>query len=600
MTQDKGELQIKDIGTVQYSKITMALRSIEVAYLRKVELGESEVLLFSQPETGYLPLPSSCPFSIPLTSDTPQSIQTPHSCIKHTLTATIHPMDPDQELVSKSLVVHTKRYSSHLHSIPVAPRTFTSGDPTRIEVQVPREHFRAGEPIPLYITIPPPSRELVAQQGLRLRNVRAELVRSVKVHGDDEDEEDAELEVDDQTQDLHLLSAAESSTAGEDLPQPSKSKAPPSPVVFAASYQGVIARSGASCRFHSSRPVQLRFVLHQPSPSGSPYEHPLSLSDPGFGYSETDADCASITQLTLLHSVTFRVNIHVSFVNVANRTERISVITIPVTILPPAAPLPEAEPSLDTAYQKKHDRPPVKTNREDDSDGTIPHYVGGEAGPSMVSAGAPPPFEEREAPPPFSTSASTSNHLPTFLEAENEIILPEHSLHDTDYQPLPSPPIFGEGLVFGFLSSQQFDGHSEDPGPFATPPPTVEMATRDPDLTSLADIEEPHAIEVLGLVLEQHDDSGGQEQPPPPPPALDDPSDPPPSIDSEFRSPEGPRRSPTPSLHMPYHLVELPPPPPTPGDAVVQPPVVDGHAPPPYLIPHVDVEHAPRPPPYVD
>jgi len=289
----------------------------------------------------------------------------------------------------------------------------------------------------------------------------------------------------------------------------------------------------------------------------------------------------------------------------STRTERISHVSIPVTILPPSAPLPEVAQSLDEAYQKKHDRPPARTVREEEVDLDVPHYSEGEAGPSF--AGAPPPFDDRDAPPPFSSSAaeaSTSTHLPTFLESESEIIIPETD-PDELYHSFPqSPAIFGEGLEFGFSSAEQFDGHSEDIQRSSTPPPTMEMATHDTDLTVLTDIRQTDRVieEALGLVLDHGQNVVIAEDHPPPPPAMDDPSDPPPSIDSEFRSPAQIRRGspqhPSPMLVASYHPIE--PPPHTLSSNNIQP--SHGHAPPPYLIPdpHNEQEHVTRPPPYVD
>ena len=53
-------------------------------------------------------------------------------------------------------------------------------------------------------------------------------------------------------------------------------------------------------------------------------------------------------------------------------------------MLPPPAPLPEVEQSIDEAYQKKHDRPPARTVREDEHD-SAPRYFEGEAGPSALT-----------------------------------------------------------------------------------------------------------------------------------------------------------------------------------------------------------------------
>ncbi|KAF7306743.1 ARID domain-containing protein [Mycena indigotica] len=529
----EGEIQIKG------AESTLSLRSLETAYDRQIELGFAQVVLYTSVDDS--PLPSSLLFAIPLMEDAPQSLRTPHSSITHTLTATLDPLDASLSPISEALVVHTKRYTSHSHSLDPSPETHTLTEPTRVQVQVPRTTFIAGEIVPLYVTIPPPPRALVVDQGLRLRNVRIELLRIVQVTGNDEYEAD---------------SSGPSTATTPPAQSSSSSKAPASPV---SSYQTVIARSGASCRFHSSRPVKLRFLLHQPAPSESPLDAHSSLPTE-FGLMESDAECASITQLTLLHSVTFQLNIHTSFVDMSSHTERVSTISIPVIILAPPAPLPEVAPSMDAAYSKKHDRPPARTVRYEDSDHSAPRYSLGEAGPSA----APPPFEERDAPPPFFPSAaeaSSSSRLPTFLESENEFIMPPSDNHST--LPPTDPTVVGEGTQFGFSAGEQFDGHSEDMQRSSTPPPTMEMAS---------------------TVHESEQATGEANDLPPPPPALDDPSDPPPSIDSEFRSPD----------HPPSPPSEPPPSSPVPQAAELRP--ADVHAPPPYLIPE---QHA-TPPPYVD
>jgi hypothetical protein len=167
--------------------------------------------------------------------------------------------------------------------------------------------------------------------------------------------------------------------------------------------------------------------------------------------------------------------------------------------------------------------------------------------------------------------------------------------------------ISGEGTLFGFPSSQQFDGHSEDIQQSSTPPPTLEMASGDTDLTALADRPNHVSMEAINLVLEQHDEDPRVDEQPPPPPAMDDPSDPPPSIDSDFRSPvqTSPSRA-SPPLHAAaYHQ---------PDTAIgmhISTPVLaseetrssHGHAPPPYLTNihrENESDQVTRPPPYVD
>lgn len=556
--------------------------------------------------------PTTIPFAIPLLPDTPQSIRTPHSILANTLTATLHPVDNTQLTVGKSLTVHTRRYSSHTQTLPSSPEALSLEDPTRVEVELPRNTFTSGEAIPLYVTVPPPFRETVVDRGLRLRNVRAELVRVVKVKREyyEENENDADSDNDVGGDDYDPVQGSSGFLEPQDgyyqgSNAASSSKMPLSPLFLGSSYRVVIARSGASCRFHSSRPIQLRFVLH---PNSSP-----SPSDSRTEITRMDSDIESplITQSTLLHSVSFHIKIHVSFVDTTNQSEKISTMVVPVTILPTPAPLPEVSPALDDAYQKKHDRPPTRTNREEEYDTSIPHYSEGEAGPSMLPAGAPPPFEERDAPPPFFVSAleaSSSSRLPTFLESESEIFLPDSNDLMDDVPTLCEIP--GEGTIFGFSSEEQFDGHSEDMQRGSTPPPTLEEASRDTDLTLLTDQPAHVAIETLSIALDREENGHVTEQPPPPPPAMDDPSDPPPSIDSDFRSPivvqqTTPSRA-SPPLLVPYHQGDSPlrVQTATPTLPLQEPQSSHAHAPPPYLIPAIQREsendQVMRPPPYVD
>ncbi|KAG6901909.1 hypothetical protein C0995_006747 [Termitomyces sp. Mi166 len=610
----EGELQIKTTGPDRWAKVyppmtrTISLQTIERAGEHEIELATSESVLYTRTFDTVTPLPTSFPFAIPLQTDAPQSIRTLNSSLSYSLTATLHPLDPMFSPHSKTLIVHTRRYISHSHVVPVHPETYILDDPTRVEVQVPRITFVAGETIPVYVTVPPPAKELVLDQGLRLRNVRVELVRMVKVRKGDA----LTNELADEVTPSGLQESFEpqmdgpSMTPEERLSQTSSSKAPLSLMLSSDSHSTTIARSGASCRFHSSRPVKLRFLLNHPLSTGSPSSslNDLPSTDYGGQY-DSDEECPSITQVTILHSITFCLFTYVSLVDITTRRERISTLSIPLTILAPPAPLPQVSSEFDAAYSKKHDRPPLRTVRHDDGDHSIPRYSEGEAGPSILPNSAPPPFEERDAPPPFSSDdngGSSSSRLPTFLESEEEIIIPNEQLLD---RPPSSPTIIGEGFEFGFLPSDQFDGHAEPVQRSVTPPPTLEMATRDTDLTDLADMgQEPQmAMEALGLALDRHEESVAGERPPPPP-ALDDPSDPPPTIDSDFRSPDIPGQTPpshpvsnqlltfTDELRAPVSLPER------------EPIQIHGYAPPPYLVPVVgnpnEHENVTRPPPYMD
>ncbi|KAI0757116.1 hypothetical protein C8Q80DRAFT_1091932 [Daedaleopsis nitida] len=644
----EGELQIKSAeADFRWRKVSVVLRSVEQAHGREIELANSEVVLVATPD----PSPqqrSSFPFSIPLPSDTPQCLHTSRSSLAHTLSASVWPIEDNAPPLRRSFLVHTRRYTSHTHDLHPTPETWTIVAPSKIEVQLPRTTYKAGEPVPIYFTVPTPSPDLVVEQGLRLRNLRAELLRITHVKGsqtdvteelNDSDFEDFTSDSDDEGQ--------PTSPSQKTQPVPSTSRQAPEFVARrgARGERKVIALSGASCRLHPSRPLQIRLVLHQPS---NPQPHPphQQISSEDFFSVDTDVDCGSITQSTLLHSVSFRLLIRATFMNMSTHTERVSTLTIPLLILPQSAPLPEVEPSVDAAYMKKHDRPPTRTVRQEDTD--VPQY---EAGPSGAP-GAPPPFEEREAPPPFwsteaeaSTSsrpptfieseASTSrlptfieseastSRLPTFLESEREIYVPP--TEDPSIASIPAPGtdvVFeGEGTLFGFRAAEQFDGYADVlPQRQFTPPPTLEMATHDADVTGLAnmDLAEPAAMEALGLALEQQSLSlnaiGGEGSSagvgvgvnvddhlmlPPPPPPMDDPSDPPPSIDSaEFRAPGAAHDSP-PRAQSPPRGAIPPPPPHDEGES-------HGHAPPPYRVPDLEHEHEDHergvvhPPPYMD
>ncbi|TFK57340.1 hypothetical protein OE88DRAFT_1671250 [Heliocybe sulcata] len=596
----EGELQMKGVRAGRWEKVTMSLSSKETAFDNTIELGTTEITLLDSSIVPDSQWPSSIAFAVPLTPDAPQCIHTPYSALSYTITATLHSATSSQPNISKSLTVHTRRYTPHTLNLDLAPRTVKKNFPTPIEVQVPRTRYKAGEPIPLYVTVPPPTRELVVDLGVRLRNVKAELVRIVKVlRPGYEDLPDATDEEDVEHADGEPVASTSTSTdKSAQAAATTSDRATTSSSYRGFTHKTVIAKSGAPCRFHSTRPIRLRLVLH-PAYTGSPSQ-PSAEPD-------TDSACASITQSTLLHSVSFRLRTQVAFVDMSTHIERVSTMTVPITLLPPSAPLPEVDDDISEQYHKKHDQPPARTVRLDDAEERVPGYEVGVAGPSGLSAGAPPPFEEREAPPPFfptEAEASTSSRLPTFLESESDLFV---APMEDPLLPPPIPEIFpGEGTLFGFSISEQFDGHAEDMRRTHSPPPTMEEARRDPDVTGLTVLEEPErAIEALEYALEQHEEASRGEHPPPPPPPLDDPSDPPPSIDSDFRSPviqtqDGPHsRSTVPTYeHPPPGLGNTAAPPANSTDA----PTTDEHAPPPYLVPEsvAGNEHTSGPPPYID
>ncbi|GJE86011.1 hypothetical protein PsYK624_020910 [Phanerochaete sordida] len=586
----EGEVLVKGATHGSWKKVTVALRSVERSAGVEVDLSSQEMVLYSSEGGGTTAPSPSYLFSLPLPPDTPQCIHSPQSALEHSLTATLHPSDSTNSPISSTILVHVRRYASHPDVLQVMPETQKITDPTPVEVQVPRTTFRAREPVPLYISIPPPRRELILDEGLRLRNVRAELVRVVKLHPKDIPELPQQEQPHASTSAPDLKSSDTSTSYALDMRQ------------FIGTPGGgeVIALSGTSCRVHPTRTLQVRLVL-QPREHDSPFiSHEISGDGPGPAdvAHDSSTSCASISQSTVLHDISFSIVVHATFMNMRSHTERVSTITIPIVVIPPAAPLPEVEESLATEYHKKHDRPPTRTVRQEESD--VPLYSEGEPGPSYSAA--PPPFEERDAPPPFfSESVASGSRLPTFLESETEIYVPAEQDPTMSPPPPPSELVFnGEGVLFGFSPSEQFDGYAE-PERAGTPPPSMEMARSDPDVTNLALLDERSALNALELALEHHHDSSGENAVlPPPPPPMDDPSDPPPSIDSAFRSPsvhpgQPPLVHPTVAVMQSSAGVNDPP---SPG-------VSHEHAPPPYGVPDghasdTDQENVARPPPYVD
>ncbi|KAI6031887.1 hypothetical protein BKA83DRAFT_4206868 [Pisolithus microcarpus] len=538
----EGEVHLKGAQPGLWKKVTVTLRTTESACGQQIELGSSEVDLLSQMPVSEI-IPTSLPFAIPLMPDVPQCIHTPQSALTHVLTAALHPVDHAVPIVSKDVVLQT------------LPETHVLTEPVRVEVEIPRSTFVVGEPIPVYITVPPPDWERVVDGSLRLRNVKAELVRIVEMNsGESSHETSIPADLDSTDEVIRCLQdpsdGPSSKTSNASLPAPPLS-------------ESAASRHTTSCRFHNTKPVRLRLILYQPLPPSSPSEQTPPFLPSGYGCSESDFLCISITQATLLHNVSCQSLISITGPNGS------SMLSIPIVIIPSPAPLPEVEEWVDVAYQKKHDRPPVRTVRQEDSDLSVPILQ---------------PFEDRDIPPPpfFASVPSTSTHLPTFQESENEVFIAtdreEHFAHA-----LEPRTIIGEGVLFGFSASQQYDGHSD-----AIP----REAVQDPDVTSLVDMVQP--LRVLGLILEQPDDSAGN---------RDDPSDPPPSIDSEFRSPTthgtiqvhsstSIARHPFSQLHG--HDGSL-----SQSQDLLHQTSPDTHAPPPYLTAN-EHEQAAIPPPYMD
>ena len=472
-------------------------------------------------------------------------------------------------------------------AIPITPTSTSKDYPTRIEVQIPRTTYHVSDVIPVYVTVPVPTARTVVDEGLRLRSVRAELVRLVQVLGP--------------VQEVGTPPSVQSTNGApnhQDLPPPFAlvapfSTAPVGPVANCPSnsstsiHWSTFTRSGAAARFHSSRPVRIRLLLHAAAVPSSP------LLDS----SNEHGDCP-ISQHTVLHGVTFALEVYASFLShsppPADRpstsistshgqtTELTTTLRVPLTILPPRMPwrsteqeiISTNEADLEAHYRKKFDKPPERTVRASDEN-VIAGSSGGAGGSAAIP---PPPFEE--APPPFveghAGNGPTEGALPpTFLEsqratvalgavvpgyAEAEEPAPLANSVDVAAAVLGDPDTLlaaeGEGVTFGFRPEEQFDGLESDAAGgirSTSPPPPIERSAEDADVTAFAELaqgERAALVEALivaeGMGMGREATVGGlttiamvENDPAPPFDFPDDPADPPPGIDAAFSTTAG-------------------------------------------------------------
>ncbi|KAG8832723.1 hypothetical protein FRC17_000819 [Serendipita sp. 399] len=675
----EGEVHVKGALPGMWNRLTISLVSVERSPIDTVQLASHTLELFnalplSTPGTSSNPAaspPTTSHFSILLLNDTPQPVRTPHSSLSHQLVATLYPSDHSEQPLVTAQDIDIKRYSPDDRSLtPLVPRTYTLESPSRIEIQVSRLSYRLGEIIPVYVTIPVPDMDRIAESRTRLRNIMVELVRTTRMashhspnHSDDTGTASKSISTcgtDHAASENIVINGGTASTSsispksaeGNGFTDSIDVLLPlGSPTVF----RTPLTRSGASARFHSTRPVRVRLLIRASELPSSPVQMASDTPSGTNGF----YDC-TITQHTTLHSVDFTLEISVNFLNQSTErsdsssqpVQHAAKVTIPITLLPPLAKKGEqtGDTDIERAYHKKFDKPPTQTNRMVEADLGPP-------GPSI--SGAPPPFDERDAPPPpFAQSdpqsmQAGSSRLPTFLESEAHYVLPmsgpsnlQHSPYG-GYTPGDIPQesqqtsatedpdsileLEGEGRLFGFRPEEQFDGLEASFGSGAEPPPAIENVQEDTDVTALADlVDRPErALEAIGRGLgvattvdptfrgrrEDEDELDHLEHAlrlnddaeAPAPPFTDDPSDPPPGIDVEYRTsppPFPPPSSDAALIDAQVSPVDMPPsieevalhstiPTQEMGNLSSQPPPYLNTAP-----PQGDNQH--RPPPYVD
>lgn len=273
-------------------------------------------------------IPSTMPFSFPLTQDLPHCVHLRDSSLTYTVTAQLFSEDAGKlPHAVKSIPVHLVRYTrpGPLNQVELAeidgaalpdsqytlqPYTWIEQLPTLVYAQMNRTIFRRAEPIEIRVRIPSPDPMSVAEKGLKLRAVEADLVRIIHV----------------KRSNAAISNGAESKAAEGTTTDPH-------------AHEALLAHSGKLCRFHSKRPVLLRLALHPPfDRANMPHPHPdhdALASGPVFGRGG-GGGCESISQETLMHKVTFEVRIKIGIQG--GRGERRDIVLRRlVKILPGAA-----------------------------------------------------------------------------------------------------------------------------------------------------------------------------------------------------------------------------------------------------------------------
>ncbi|GAA5870215.1 hypothetical protein JCM16303_001929 [Sporobolomyces ruberrimus] len=326
--------------------------AIELCEQRQVLWGEGAAGTSSSTSESSDSPPSNSPFKLLITPDLPVCLHLGSSALEYSITAELHFSDSSRPPIVRCSPVHLARTSPpgstladniipHSAYPTMSPSTVSLEDPIALSVRLPRTVYRRGEPVELVARIEVPTIQAV-RDGLRLRTVSAELVRTI---------------------------AVKSVTSGSSVTMEEAQN----------THRTVLAHSGKSARFSPSRPIIIRLVLHPPS----------------------DLACETITQSTILHTVSFDVVVTVGLINLnANNSLSNSsspnpspassdaILTQPIYIVPSA---PSPRNSKQKEAEQEHEivdseprwslfpGPPPAVRLADSpgegTDGPVPSYV---------------------------------------------------------------------------------------------------------------------------------------------------------------------------------------------------------------------------------
>ncbi|GAA5922626.1 uncharacterized protein JCM15063_003366 [Sporobolomyces koalae] len=369
-----GDVQIKYAGTAQAkprcSKLVVSFRGLErVQGAEPIELCEQTEVIWGIGAAGTSSSassstvepaddfpPSDSPFRLTITPDLPVCLHLGTSSLEYHLTAELHFADPALPPIARCAPVHLARSSPLDSSRLMSPSIVSTRNPVAASVKLQRTVFCTGEPVELVARVEIPTAQAVAD-GLRLRTVSAELVRTIEVRP--------------------IAATSSNAATIPDLQHVQRT---------------VLAHSGKSARFSPERPIVIRLVLHPPA----------------------ELACESITQTTICHTVSFAVKVTIGLFSLGSNAPAPTsgsataasdtVLTQPITIVPASISTlrtdkqKEAmnfglEPSGTPQPWSDYSAPPVSPPTESPSeafvaDGPVPSYFENSADDPGVPAAA--------------------------------------------------------------------------------------------------------------------------------------------------------------------------------------------------------------------
>jgi len=503
-----GDVQVKYAGSSleerpAFDKLVISFRGIErVDGAEDIELCEQSEVLWGVGAAGTSSTstdnstdfpPTNSPFKLSITPDLPVCLHLTSSALEYSLTVELHFSDSSLPPLVRCAPVHLVRTSPPGSLLSASNFSSSSGhstsstvsaqDPLTFSVKLPRTVFKRGEPVELVARIEVPTAKAVGD-GLRLRTVSAELVRSITVKP---------------------VSSTSNGASGE-IPSTASDSI----------HRTVLAHSGKSARFSPSRPIVIRLLLHPPADLACETITQVRF----FLYAKHTFKASSLilnssVQSTIIHSVTFAVVVTVGLFSLGTSTSSSSgststptsfdaVLSQPITIVPS----PPTSRTSRTDKQKEAERdlhadsslgwssliPPSTTEQAESpggGEGPVPSYVEYSADDPGIPAAV----------------ASSSSHRTSFQTEEEAI---QRLVQDFERSQGVGGGS-GGGTEHG--EEEEYDGYEELSIPIANPPPRI-----DEDVSPPSPSDPSHPEMYPGITPQLLQDATSEEEPMTPPP----------------------------------------------------------------------------------